>query len=108
MPDCANYRSAVPDLLFEDVLDARLADIQPYLHEPERIDHATPLHRLTVFLTYRCNLSCPYCKTIARTAAELGAFPQKAETFDLASFRSMLDAHDGTPIQHLHFTGGEA
>lgn len=77
------------------------------MDHPESVSAEDPLHRLTVFLTYRCNLDCPYCKTIARSPAELAARPQKRETFDHAAFRALLDAHRGTPIRHLHFTGGE-
>jgi molybdenum cofactor biosynthesis enzyme MoaA len=98
----------VPDLLFEDVQEARVRDIAPYLDAPEAVPGATPLHRVTVFLTYRCNLDCPYCKTIARSEEELSARPAKRETFTPESFRRLLDAHQQTPIRHLHFTGGEA
>jgi MoaA/NifB/PqqE/SkfB family radical SAM enzyme len=107
-PFPAEARSAVPDLLFEDQQVARVQEIAPYLDEPEGIDGAAPLHRLTVFLTYRCNLACPYCKTIARSEDELAARPAKRESFTVDAFRRLLDGHDGTPIRHLHFTGGEA
>jgi pyruvate-formate lyase-activating enzyme len=102
------FRSPVPDLLFEDDQDARLAEIAPLLDAPEALDASTPLHRLTVFLTYRCNLACTYCKTIARGADELAAHPQKRDAFDLAAFERLLDANRGSPVRHLHFTGGEA
>jgi MoaA/NifB/PqqE/SkfB family radical SAM enzyme len=98
----------VPDLLFEDVLCARVADITRCLDEPERLAAEDPLHRLTIFLTYQCNLACPYCKTIARTARDLELFPQKRSTFTLASFTALLDSLRASPIRHLHFTGGEA
>ncbi len=101
-------RSPVPDLLFEDQQEARVADLGNLLETPERVSSQDPLHRLTVFLTYRCNLACPYCKTIARSEAELEARPQKRNSYDLASFKRLLDSHAGTPIRHLHFTGGEA
>ena len=101
-------RSPVPDLLFEDDQDARLADLAPLLDRPEAVSAATPLHRITVFLTYRCNLACAYCKTIARGPADLLAHPRKRAAFDLPAFERLLDAHRGTPVRHLHFTGGEA
>ena len=81
---CPLHRSVVPDLLFEDVQATRIEDIRPFLGEPELIETRTPLHRVTIFLTYGCNLACPYCKTIARSAAELRVFPQKAATFTYA------------------------
>lgn len=101
-------RSAVPDLLFEDERDARVVELGSLIDEPARVDGATPLHRLTVFLTYRCNLDCPYCKTIARSEAELEAAPQKRRTFTVSDFGALLATHAGTPLRHLHFTGGEA
>jgi molybdenum cofactor biosynthesis enzyme MoaA len=102
------HRSQVPDLLFEDVCAARVAEIEPLLDAPEQVTAADPLHRLTVFLTYRCNLDCPYCKTIARTPQELTRFPQKRETFTCAQFETLLASLGTTPVRHLHFTGGEA
>ncbi|MEZ6015794.1 MAG: radical SAM protein [Planctomycetota bacterium] len=101
-------RSAVPDLLFDDVRDARVADLDPLLDDPHHVAATTRLHRVTVFVTYRCNLSCSYCKTIVRTPGELLERPQRAETFDLLRFDAMLAEHGATPIDHLHFTGGEA
>ncbi|MCZ7644212.1 MAG: radical SAM protein [Planctomycetota bacterium] len=111
MPDTVPLdavRSPVPDLLFEDQREARIDEIRDLLEAPERLDARTPLHRLTVFLTYRCNLACPYCKTIARSLAELRARPEKGLTYTLDDFRRLLDGYAGTPIRHLHFTGGEA
>jgi len=101
------YRSGVPDLLFPDVRRGRISDITPLLDAPERLDASASLHRVTLFLTYRCQLSCGYCKTIARGDADLRRFPQKRDTFDLVAFRALIDGTDAT-IDHLHFTGGEA
>lgn len=106
MPDAT--RSPVPDLLFEDEREGRVAELAHLIDEPERVDERTPLHRLTVFLTYRCNLDCPYCKTIARSEAELAATPQKRRTFTVPEFSALLAQHVGTPMRHVHFTGGEA
>lgn len=103
-----SFRSAVPDLLFEEVRDTRVVDIMPYLDRLENVNAETPLHRVTVFLTYRCNLDCPYCKTIARSKSELQAYSQKAISYTIRSFQNLLDSLAGTPIHHLHFTGGEA
>jgi pyruvate-formate lyase-activating enzyme len=101
-------RSPVPDLLFEDARAARLAEIAPLLDHPEALDGTVPLHRITVFLTYRCNLDCPHCKTIARSRAELEARPEKRLSYDLAAFERLLDTHAGTPLRLVQFTGGEA
>jgi MoaA/NifB/PqqE/SkfB family radical SAM enzyme len=104
----SRYRSLVPDLLFEDVLADRLSEIEPYLERPEAVDSETPLHRVTVFLTYHCNLECPYCKTITRSQDELRLFPHKQVTFTPEMFATLLQSWEDAPIRHLHFTGGEA
>jgi len=101
-------RSPVPDLLFEEEQVQRVAEIRPWLDQPEALGADAPLHRVTVFLTYQCNLDCPYCKTIARTPEELRERPQKARSHDLASFRELLESLPGSALRHLHFTGGEA
>jgi len=100
--------SGVPDLLFEDVCGARVEELRPHLDDPETVSAGTRLHRVTVFLTYRCNLACPYCKTIARSKAELLEKPQKAVTYTVARFAALLDRLEDMPLVHLHFTGGEA
>jgi MoaA/NifB/PqqE/SkfB family radical SAM enzyme len=99
-------RSPVPDLLFEDARRARLAELTPLLAHPEALDGSVPLDRITVFLTFRCNLACPHCKTIARARTDLGTRPRR--TWDLAAFERLLEAHAGTPIRLVQFTGGEA
>jgi len=107
-PPARAARSPVPDLLFEDIREKRVVDLIPMASDPYRVHAGTPLHRMTVFLTYRCNLDCPYCKTIVRSPNELAARPQRGKTYDLAAFQQMLESHGDTPIEHLHFTGGEA
>lgn len=100
--------SPVPDLIYEDQQEARVRDIAHLLDEPEGVAASDPLHRITVFLTYGCNLACPYCKTIVRGKADLVARPEKKIVYSHARFVALLDVHAGTPVQHLHFTGGEA
>lgn len=102
------YRSLVPDLIFEDEQDSRVDDLGASLHFPATVDATTPLHRITVFVTYRCNLACPYCKTIARDDGDYAKHPEKRLTLRYADFERHLDSYAGTPIRHLHFTGGEA
>lgn len=102
------HRSPVPDLIFADEQTARLDEIRPLLSAPADVDEHTPLHRLTLFVTYRCNLACSYCKTIARTPDEARAKPAKLLTYRLADFERLLDGHAATPLRHLHLTGGEA
>jgi pyruvate-formate lyase-activating enzyme len=101
-------RSPVPDLIFEATQLDRLAELGGLLQAPRSIGAATPLHRLTVFLTDRCNLACAYCKA-ARPPPAAG--PSRGgdpgHLHDLASFTRLLEAHAGTPLRHVHFTGGE-
>lgn len=104
----AANRSVVPDLLFEDVCAERVDDIAALLADPHTIAATDRLHRITVFVTYRCNLRCTYCKTIVRSPADLQALPQRATSLDATQFARMLTSHGTTPIEHLHFTGGEA
>lgn len=107
-PAVVRHRSPAPDLLFEDQCEARVGDIRPWLDEPGAADPRAPLHRLTLFATYRCQLQCPYCRTPAWTAEDLRRFPQKGHAYDLGAFRTLLESLDGTPVRHLHATGGEA
>ena len=100
--------SPVPDLLFDDQRDARVEDIRRFLEQPHELDETARLHRVTVFVSYRCNLSCPYCKTIVRSEADLVALPQRAVAHDRESFGRFLDSFGDTSLAHLHFTGGEA
>ena len=93
-------RSPVRDLLFDDVREKRLDEIRTLLHRPANVSAETPLHRITLFLTYRCNLACSYCKTIH--------LPKPGFGWDPDLLRALLAAHSGAPIRHLHFTGGEA
>jgi molybdenum cofactor biosynthesis enzyme MoaA len=101
------FRSGVPDLIFDDVREERVRDIEPWLETPERIDAQATLHRVTVFATYRCGLACPYCRSRVRDAADLERQPHRGLAFDRDTFARFLDSLD-SPIEHLHFTGGEA
>ncbi len=96
-------RSLVPDLLFDDVREARLAQAAALLSGAAPLDATTPIDRLTVFVTPRCNLRCAYCKT-AHGAAIAGS----GGAHDLASVTRLLDGLGGAPLRHLHLTGGEA
>jgi molybdenum cofactor biosynthesis enzyme MoaA len=102
------HRSPVPDLLFEDVRTVRIRDIYPYLLYPERIGALDLIHRVTVFLTYRCNLECHYCKSIIRSRSDLMQFPHRAASFTVEMFDGLLQSFAGASVSHLHFTGGEA
>jgi molybdenum cofactor biosynthesis enzyme MoaA len=96
-----------PDLLFEDVKRSRVEALGARL-ETLAVEDGFPLHRVTVFLSYGCNLRCPYCKTIARTPRELARAPQKRGVFSVEHFGHVLDVLGEGPIEHLHLTGGEA
>jgi molybdenum cofactor biosynthesis enzyme MoaA len=98
----------VPDLLFEAVRGARVEQLSEVVWAPGRLGAGGPLHRVTLFLTYGCNLRCPYCKTIARDAAALAQAPQKKVTYTPARVAALLDGLSDMAIAHLHLTGGEA
>jgi molybdenum cofactor biosynthesis enzyme MoaA len=100
-------QGGAPDLLFDDVRRARVEALGARLETLE-LEPDFPLHRVTVFLSYGCNLRCPYCKTIARTPDELERAPQKQGVFSVEHFGHVLDALGEAPIAHLHLTGGEA
>jgi pyruvate-formate lyase-activating enzyme len=91
-----------PDLLFEDQQQGRLRDIRHLLDTPERLTAGEPLHRITFFLTYRCNLKCSFCRTVSPGSRK------NAPDFTEESFAGLLDTHAGTPVAHIHLTGGEA
>jgi molybdenum cofactor biosynthesis enzyme MoaA len=95
-------RSPVPDLLFEDIQAQRLREITPFLHEPRDLSSTTPLHRLTVFVTYACNLKCAYCKTIYLDTQ------QAPLTMSLPAYERLLTNIADSPLRHIHYTGGEA
>lgn len=63
------------------------------------------LHRLTMFLTFSCNLNCFYCNTIRSAHDKLWTAKQKS--YDLKQFIEFLDKLETTRIRHLHLTGGE-
>lgn len=102
-----DHPRGVPDLLFDEVRDARVEALRAHLEDLD-VGAGFPLHRVTVFLSYACNLRCPYCKTISRTPEELAARPQKKTTYGLDDFCALLERLGDMPIDHLHFTGGEA
>ncbi len=63
------------------------------------------LHRVTMFLTFKCNLRCFYCNTIKSVYDGNG--PAKNDSYDLTQFIKFIDTMAGQRIQHLHLTGGE-
>ncbi len=64
------------------------------------------LHRITLFLTFNCNLRCFYCNIIGRPDFDKRR-PTKNSTYDLHRFVHFLDSLAGQDIRHLHLTGGE-
>lgn len=98
-------RSPVPDLIYPEYRLDRIEEALAHLRYrrdslPER------WRRLTLFCTYRCNLRCVYCKTTRVNQQQ--AYPAKDREFDTARFARLLAALSDRPLQHVHFTGGEA
>jgi len=63
------------------------------------------LHRVTMFLTFNCNLRCFYCNTIKPVFGT--SWPAKGDTYDIKQFVKFIDPLAAQNIQHLHLTGGE-
>ena len=64
-----------------------------------------PLHRVTLFLTFKCNLNCYYCNTIRpRPNNQL---PGGRGDYDLKRFIRFINLVLNHDIHHLHLTGGE-
>jgi wyosine [tRNA(Phe)-imidazoG37] synthetase (radical SAM superfamily) len=98
-------RSPVPDLIYEDYRDSRIQEINKHFRSP-MADLPSRWHRITLFTTYRCNLNCVYCKTIRITPGV--PYPAKSKELDLDGFQHILEMLSQRPVQHIHFTGGEA
>ncbi|MCK5836006.1 MAG: radical SAM protein [Desulfobacula sp.] len=63
-------------------------------------------HRITMFLTFNCNLNCFYCNIIRQPDFDR-RWKTKNSTYDLNQFVQFIDSLSGQAIQHLHLTGGE-
>ena len=97
--------SNVPDLIHSICRDRRIDEIKNYFRTgygsiPEA------LHRMILFVTYRCNLRCVYCKTITRQCTY--ERQEKVGEYDLPTFEKLLESFGQLWIRHIHFTGGEA
>lgn len=97
--------SNVPDLIHSTCRQRRIDEIKNYFRTgygsiPEA------LHRMILFVTYRCNLRCVYCKTISRQCTY--ARREKQREYDLPTFEKLLESFAQLWIRHIHFTGGEA
>ncbi len=98
-------RSPVPDLIHPDYRLERVEEARHYLRNmpnslPER------WRRVTLFCTYRCNLHCRYCRTTRVNLQQV--YPAKLREFDAAAFGRLLTSLSVRPLDHIHFTGGEA
>jgi MoaA/NifB/PqqE/SkfB family radical SAM enzyme len=96
---------AAPDLIYQEARFARIREIIPYFRDvaaksPKRI------HRVTLFTTFRCNLSCPYCHTIQNRPRP--GSPGDPVEYTLPLFKRLMDRMETGTIDHIHFTGGEA
>lgn len=63
------------------------------------------IHRITMFLTFRCNLRCFYCNTITPFPGQ--SWPAQGKEYDLTQFINFIDGLKLNNIRHLHLTGGE-
>jgi len=98
-------RSPVPDLIYPDYRLERIEEALKHLRQPSGC-LPERWRRVTLFTTYRCNLHCRYCKTTRVDPQQ--AYLAKDREFDTARFARLLALLYGRPLQHVHFTGGEA
>jgi hypothetical protein len=76
--------SQLLDLIYADVREERARRVERYLRKaaPAALE---ALDRVTLFLTFRCNLRCHYCNTITRRGAPGNCAP-RAPGYDFAAF----------------------
>jgi MoaA/NifB/PqqE/SkfB family radical SAM enzyme len=102
-------RSRNSDLLLPEFMESQVREALAYFlgRAPLRV------HRVTAFVTHRCNLFCDYCTGPHLTTLEGDAERKKAmlrhdvsvETYE-RHLDGLLERSEG--IDHVHFTGGEA
>ena len=97
--------SRVPDLIYPACRERRIYEIEDYLRNGNG-SLPSAFHRVVLFVTYRCNLRCAYCKTIERRSPS--SPPTGKTEYDLARFEDLLGTLSPVTIRHIHFTGGEA
>ncbi|MDY6988910.1 MAG: radical SAM protein [Thermodesulfobacteriota bacterium] len=93
------------DLIYTQNRKERVEEVKPLFHSGHMV-LPPKLHRVTMFLTFRCNLRCVYCNTIRPTKG--APWPTKNKEYDLEQFRAVVDQLAPYNIQHMHLTGGEA
>jgi len=100
-PQKSEYLSQVPDLIHGDYSNKRVQGLCQYF-QPPNYDLPPYFHRITLFVTYKCNLNCVYCKTIHKPEHT------KSTEMNLEHFKQFLSQLSVKPVKHIHFTGGEA
>lgn len=93
------------DLLYPENRAQRVAEIREYFLADTPTLPET-FHRVTLFLTFRCNLRCRYCNTILPNPGDR-PWPAKKRDLELSTFKRMIDGLAPHRLQHLHLTGGE-
>ncbi|MDF1664182.1 MAG: radical SAM protein [Planctomycetota bacterium] len=103
------HRSRNSDLLIPQFMEKQIRHSLNYY----RGRRSLLLHRITAFVTHKCNMFCHYCNGPHITLKDGDSARKRSmlnEDLSVASYQSFLkDAIQHTDsIQHVHFTGGEA
>ncbi|UCG12636.1 MAG: radical SAM protein [Deltaproteobacteria bacterium] len=93
------------DLIYPENRIERTEEIKDLFRSPNP-GLPRKLHRVTLFLTFRCNLRCTYCNTILPNKGR--SWPAKGKDYDFKRFKHVIDELVCCEVQHLHLTGGEA
>lgn len=93
------------DLIYPENRSERVKEIRD-VFQSRGVVLPSKLHRVTLFLTFRCNLRCSYCNTILPDKSK--PWPAKGKDYDFKKFRDVIDELAPYRVQHLHLTGGEA
>jgi MoaA/NifB/PqqE/SkfB family radical SAM enzyme len=93
----------LPDLIYPEGRLARTRQAGRCLRSRQLLMPEV-ISRVTIFSTYRCNLSCRYCNTVRAGCHSKGG----RREFDLARLREVAAGIFDRDVQHVHFTGGEA
>jgi molybdenum cofactor biosynthesis enzyme MoaA len=103
------HRSQNSDLLLPEFMERQIKESVQYYAGRRGL----PLHRLTVFVSHRCNMFCHYCQGPHLTVLEGDTDAKKTmlrEDVQADKFGAYLDEilQASDFIRHVHFTGGEA
>jgi molybdenum cofactor biosynthesis enzyme MoaA len=103
------YRSQNSDLLLPEYMEAQIKEAVDYALGRRGL----PIHRVTAFVTHKCNMFCHYCAGPHLTALEGDSERKKLmliEDLTVDQYSQYINeiVENTDFIEHVHFTGGEA